>query len=319
MLKPMTEIRAKKIWRNGELVDWDKATVHVMSHALHYGTSWFEGIRCYHTERGAEVFRLDEHVDRLFNSCKIYRTEIPFDKAEIREAILETIRANQLKECYIRPLVFRGYGKMGVNPLGAPVEVYLMVWEWGRYLGEEALDNGVEVCTSSWLRAAPNTFPAMAKAGGNYLSGGLIKMEASVRGFAEGIALDVQGFISEGSGENIFICQGGNVYTPAIGSSILAGITRNTVVTLLAERGHAVLEQQLPREMLYVADEIFLTGTAAEVTPIRSVDGIVVGGGKAGPITRRIQKDFFDYVKGRVDDRHGWLTAVYASQGVSAS
>ncbi len=315
----MTEIKAKKIWRNGGLIDWDKATVHVMSHALHYGTSWFEGIRCYRTTRGSEVFRLGEHVARLFNSCKIYRTDIPFTHDEIEEAILETIRANALKECYIRPLVYRGYGKMGVNPLGAPVEVDLMVWEWGRYLGEEALESGVDVCVSSWQRAAPNTFPSMAKAGGNYLNGGLVKMEAATRGFAEGIALDVDGFISEGSGENIFLCQGGKVFTPAVASSILGGITRGTVMTLLAERGYEVVEARIPREMLYVADEIFLTGTAAEVTPIRSVDGIRVGEGKRGPMTTVIQKDFFDYVEGRVADRHGWMTAVYAPRGVSAS
>ncbi len=307
----MSKMRADKIWKNGALIDWDDARIHVMSHALHYGTSWFEGIRCYDTQRGPEVFRLQEHVHRLFNSCKIYRTEIPFSHQQIVDGILETIRANRFEACYIRPLVIRGHGSIGVNPLDAPVEVFLLVWQWGKYLGEEALENGVDVCTSSWVRAAPNTFPSLAKAGGNYLNGGLIKMEAAVDGFSEGIALDVNGYVSEGSGENVFLVYQERVLTPPMGASILCGITRHSAITLLRERGVEVVEEQIPREMLYLADEIFFTGTAAEVTPVRSVDRIQVGKGSRGPITTRLQEDFFDYVQGRVPDRHGWMTVVH--------
>lgn len=315
----MSKIKADKVWKNGQLIDWDDAHIHVMSHALHYGTSWFEGIRCYRTERGSEVFRLREHVQRLFDSCKIYRTEIPFGQDEIIRGILDTIRANRLKECYIRPLVIRGCGSIGVNPLGAPVEVFLLVWEWGKYLGEEALENGVDVRTASWNRAAPNTFPSMAKAGGNYLNGGLIKMEAAVDGFAEGIALDVNGYVSEGSGENLFLVYRGRVITPPVGASILSGITRHSAITLLRERGVTVDEEQIPREMLYLADELFFTGTAAEVTPIRSVDRIPIGSGRRGPVTARLQDDFFAYVQGKVKDRHGWMTAVYQSAEVETA
>lgn len=306
----MADLRSKKVWRNGEFVDWESATVHVMTHALHYGTSWFEGIRCYKTRRGSEVFRLREHVRRLFDSCKIYRVELPFSEAAFCDAVLQTIAINELDQCYIRPLVFRGFGSLGVNPLPAPVEACIMVWQWGRYLGEEALENGVDLCVSSWMRAAPNTFPSMAKAGGNYLNGGLIKMEATLRGFAEGIALDTQGYVSEGSGENLFLVRDGKLLTPPLSSSILPGITRNSVMTLARNAGYEIEEQSIPREMLYLADELFLTGTAAEVTPIRSVDGITIGKGHRGPVTAAIQTSFFDYVEGRVDDRYGWMTAV---------
>ncbi len=306
----MAELRSKKVWRNGEFVDWESATVHVMSHALHYGTSWFEGIRCYKTLRGSEVFRLREHVKRLFDSCKIYRVELPFSEAEFCDAVLQTIEINELDQCYIRPLVFRGFGSMGVNPLPAPVEACIIVWQWGRYLGEEALEKGVDLCVSSWQRAAPNTFPTMAKAGGNYLNSGLIKMEATTRGFAEGIALDTQGFVSEGSGENLFLVRNGKLITPPLSCSILPGITRDSVITLARDAGYEVQEQAVPREMLYLADEVFLTGTAAEVTPIRSVDGITVGKGHRGLVTSVIQTAFFDYVEGKVDDRYGWMTAV---------
>ncbi len=311
--------RAEKVWRNGKLIDWDDANVHVMSHALHYGTSWFEGIRCYKTKRGPEVFRLDDHLKRLFASCKIYRTEVGFDFEDIRDGVLETIRANSFDSCYIRPLVMRGAGSIGVNPLKAPVEVFLLVWKWGKYLGEEALEQGVDVCVSSWNRSAPNTHPALAKAGGNYLNSGLVSMEATTNGFTEGIALDVQGTVSEGSGENLFVVYDGEVFTPPVSSSILQGITRDTATTLLRERGKEVTERVIPREMLYLADELFFTGTAAEVTPIRSVDRITVGGGSRGPITEQLQKDFFDYVEGRVDDRHDWLTPVYAERSVLSS
>ena len=307
----MAQPRSDKIWHNGQFTDWDKANLHVTSHALHYGTSWFEGIRCYNSSRGSEVFRLREHTERLFNSCKIYRTKIPYSLDDFQEAILETIRINKMDHCYIRPIILFGVGSLGLNPMDIPVESFIMVWEWGRYLGEEATETGVDVCVSSWSRAAPNTYPAMAKVGGNYINSILIKLEAVVNGFTEGIALDSQGCVSEGSGENIFFIRDGKVYTPPISAAILPGITRETAITLAQERGYTVLEQPIPREMLYIADEVFLTGTAAEITPIRSVDHITVGDGKPGPITLEIQGDFFDYVEGRVDDRHGWMTPVY--------
>ncbi len=312
----MSELRSKKIWRNGEFVDWEEATVHVMSHALHYGTSWFEGIRCYKNARGSEVFRLCEHVNRLFDSCKIYRTEIPLTPPEICDAILETIRLNELEHCYIRPLVIRGAGSIGVNAAEAVVETFLMVWEWGSYLGEEATRTGVDVCVSSWSRAAPNTFPTMAKVGGNYINSVLIKTEAITNGFTEGIALDAFGYISEGSGENIFLARDGKLFTPPASSAILPGITRNSVMILAQDLGYEILEQNIPREMLYVADEIFLTGTAAEVTPVRSVDRVVVGKGNRGPITTDIQQEFFDYVEGKIDDHYGWMTSVYKEDQV---
>ncbi|RPJ55361.1 MAG: branched-chain amino acid transaminase [Acidobacteria bacterium] len=308
----MTEIRAKKIWRNGELVDWDKATVHVMSHALHYGSSWFEGIRCYKTARGSEVFRLPEHVNRLYDSCKIYRASIPFTQQEFIDGVLETIEANELEQCYIRPLVFRGAGAIGVNPLPAPIETYIIVWEWGKYLGEDAIESGVDLRVSSWHRAAPNTFPTMAKAGGNYLNSGLIKMEAVLDGFVEGIALDSEGFVSEGSGENLFLIRKGKLFTSPLASAILPGITRDSVITLARDAGFDVIEERIPREMLYLADELFLTGTAAEVTPVRSVDHIVIGEGKRGSVTTIIQRSFFDYVQGKIEDRFGWMTPVKA-------
>jgi branched-chain amino acid aminotransferase len=304
-------IRASKAWRNGKLIDWDDAGTHVMAHALHYGTSVFEGIRCYKTTRGSEIFRLREHVERLFNSGKIYRFEIPFSVEEFCNAIIETIQANQLKHCYIRPIVFRGVGAIGVNPLPNPLECFILTWEWGKYLGDEAIEKGVDVCISSWTRAAPNTFPTMAKAGGNYLNSVLVKMEAITNGFTEGIALDTQGFISEGSGENLFLVYQEKIWTPQISNAILPGITRNSVITLAGELGYKIVEQPIPREMLYTADEIFLTGTAAEITPIKTVDRIPVGPGSRGPITEELQTAFFNYVEGRVDDRYNWMAKVY--------
>ena len=312
----MAQPKSEKIWHNGQFVDWDQANVHVSTHALHYGSSWFEGIRCYKSARDSEVFRLREHVERLFNSCKIYRTPIPYSLEEFQAAILETIRVNKMEHCYIRPIIFCGVGGLGLNPLKIPIECFVMVWEWGRYLGDEATEAGVDVCVSSWSRAAPNTYPAMAKVGGNYINSILIKMEAVINGFTEGVALDTQGFISEGSGENIFFICDGKLYTPPLSCAILPGITRDSVITLAQERSYEVIEQTIPREMLYTADEIFLTGTAAEITPIRSVDHIAVGEGKPGPITRQIQRDFFDYVEGKVDDRHGWMTLVYEEEHV---
>ena len=279
--------------------------------------TFFEGIRCYKTERGSEVFRLPEHIARLYHSAKIYRMDLARTQQDYLDAVLATIRANQLEHCYIRPIAFRGAGTLGVNPLDNPIEEYILVWEWGKYLGDEAIEQGVDVCISSWNRAAPNTFPTMAKAGGNYLNGSLVKMEAIVNGFSEGIALDTSGYISEGSGENFFLLFQGKVWTPPVSNAILPGITRNSVITLLREKGYELVEQAIPREMLYMADELFLSGTAAEITPIRSVDRIPIGSGTRGPLTAELQRDFFDYVEGRVDDRHGWMTNVYQAAPVA--
>ncbi|ACL26077.1 branched-chain amino acid transaminase [Chloroflexus aggregans] len=295
------------IWFNGELVEWDKATVHVMAHVIHYGTSFFEGIRCYETPQGPAIFRLTPHMQRLIDSAKIYRTTIPYTLDQLVAAVKETVRANRLRSGYIRPVVFRGYGEIGVNPLNNPVEVAIATIEWGKYLGAEAMEQGVDVCISSWNRFAPNTMPALAKAGGNYMNSQLIKMEALTNGYAEGIALDADGHVSEGSGENLFLVRNGIVYTPPLTSSILSGITRDTVMTLLRDLGIEVREQILPREMLYLADELFFTGTAAEITPIRSVDRIPIGTGRRGPITAAVQAAFFGIVQGEQPDRYGWL------------
>ncbi len=302
--------KVDKIWMNGKLVDWDDAKIHVLSHVIHYGSSWFEGIRCYETAKGTAVFRLDKHVRRLFDSVKIYRTEMPYTEAQIEEAILTTIRANKMKACYIRPVVYRGYGDVGVNPLGCPVDVTIAVWEWGSYLGAEALNNGIDVCVSTWARPAPNTLPQMAKAAGNYQLGQLMKIEAVKAGFAEAIALDVNGNLSEGTGENLFAVKDHVLYTPPLTSSLLPGITRSSVMQLAKEDGLEVREMSLPREMAYVADELFFSGTAAEITPIRSVDKMKVADGKPGPVTMKLQKMFFDVVK-NANDKHNWLKFVY--------
>lgn len=303
----------KKIWMNGTLVDFADAKIHVFTHALHYGSGVFEGIRCYKTARGPEVFRLAEHIDRLFWSAKIYRMEIPYTQAGLCGATLETIRSNGFDACYIRPLAYRGYGSLGVNPFPNPVDVLIGAYPWGKYLGAEALEAGVDVCFSSWMRPAPNTFPTMAKATANYANSQLIKMEAITNGYHEGIALDDQGRISEGSGENLFIVWKGRLHTPPLASSALPGITRLSVIQLARELGIQVEEKTVPREMLYTADEAFFTGTAAEVTPIRTVDRITVGAGRPGDVTKRIQKAFFDIVEGNVPDRFGWLTPVGAA------
>ncbi len=301
---------------NGKLVPWDDARIHVGAHVVHYGSSVFEGVRCYKTPKGSAVFRLDAHTERLFNSAKIYWMEIPWTQAQLNEAVLETIRANSLDACYIRPVVFRGAGQLGVNPLTCPVDVAIMVWDWGQYLGQEAIEQGVDVCVSSWTRMAPNTLPAMAKAGGNYLNSQLVKLEALRGGFAEGIALDGQGLVSEGSGENVFGVFKGRLLTPPLVSSILPGITRDTVLSLARAAGIPVEERALPREALYLADELFFTGTAAEITPIRSVDHQKVGPGTRGPITAALQRAFFDVLECRAGDEHGWLTFVPALAGV---
>jgi len=298
------------IWFDGEFVPWADAKVHVLSHAMHYGSSVFEGIRCYDTPSGPAVFRLDEHVARMFRSCKIYRMDIPFSPEAVGEAIKGTVVENGLSGCYIRPLVFRGFGELGVTPQTCPVQMIIAAWEWGAYLGKEALEQGVDVGVSSWRRMAPDTFPAMAKAGGHYTNSQLIRMEAAMHGYAEGIALDINGYACEGSGENLFMVRDGALYTPPLYASVLPGITRDCVLVLAEEAGIEVRESLISREMLYMADELFFSGTAAEISPIRSVDQITVGCGSRGPITETIQSAFFAIVNGEAEDRFGWLTPV---------
>ncbi|OQX56462.1 MAG: branched chain amino acid aminotransferase [Candidatus Cloacimonas sp. 4484_209] len=301
---------ASYIWMDGKFVRWKDAKIHVLSHVIHYGSSVFEGIRAYKTKKGTAIFRLKEHTDRLFNSAKIYRMKVPYSKKTINEVIRETIRKNKLSECYIRPIIYRGYSQLGVNPFPCPVNVAIATWEWGKYLGPAALERGVDVMVSSWNRMAPNTFPAMAKAGANYMNSQLIKMEAIKYGFTEGIALDVNGFVSEGSGENLFVVKDKKIITPPLGSTILPGITRDTVITICHELGIEVVEDMFLREFLYIADELFFTGSAAEVTPIRSVDRIKIGKGKRGPITKKIQEIYLAYTNGEKEDTHNWLTYV---------
>ena len=299
--------KSEKIWMNGTFVNWDDAKIHVLSHVVHYGSSWFEGIRCYNTTRGSAIFRLDKHIRRLHESTRIHHAEIPFTVKQLEQAVIDTVRANHLQACYIRPVAYRGYGEVGVYPLGCPVDVSIAVWEWGTYLGQDALDNGIDVCVSTWHRPALNTMPQMAKAGGNYLLTALMKVEAMQNGYKEAIALDVHGTLAEGSGENLFLVRDGIIYTPPMSSSLLPGITRSSMIQLAHEAGYTVREDVLPREFLYLADEIFLTGTAAEVTPVRSVDRIPVGEGRPGPVSRKLQDMFFDIVKNGNDSR-GWLT-----------
>jgi branched-chain amino acid aminotransferase len=303
-----------KIWMNGKLVDWADANIHIASHVVHYGSGVFEGARCYGTPKGSACFRLEAHMKRLINSAKIYRMEYALDLPRWQEAVLETIRANEMKACYIRPLIYRGYNSLGVNPLPCPVDAAIMVWDWGRYLGQEALEKGVDVRVSSWSRTAPNTFPALAKSSANYANSSLIRMEAIAEGYIEAIALDTFGYLSEGSGENIFLVRDNVVYTPPATASILPGITRDSVITIAKDLGFEVREEMLPREMVYIADEAFFAGTAVEITPIRSVDKIVVGAGTRGPITEAIQRTFFDIINGDVPDTHGWLTYVYPGE-----
>jgi branched-chain amino acid aminotransferase len=302
------------IWMNGKLVDWKDATIHIATHVIHYGSAVFEGARCYATPKGSACFRLDAHMRRLQQSAKIYRMEYALDLAGWNSAVLDTIRANAMKSCYIRPILYRGYDSLGVNPLSCPVDAAIMLWDWGAYLGKEALEEGTDVKVSSWSRMAPNTLPAMAKSAANYANSALIKMEALADGYAEGIALDVSGNVSEGSGQNIFMVRDGIIYTPPLGSSILGGITRDSVATLARDLGYPVNESIIPREALYIADELFFVGTAAEVTPIRSVDKQRVGAGTRGPITKALQQAFFDVINGEVPDTHGWLTYVYPQE-----
>jgi branched-chain amino acid aminotransferase len=307
--------KSEWIWFNGELVPWDSANVHVLTHALHYGSSVFEGIRVYPTPRGSMVFRLGAHTRRMLDSAKIHKILLPYSAAEIDQACRDVITRNGLSNgAYIRPVAFRGYGDIGLAPPPEhPVDVAVAAWEWGAYLGADALEQGVDVCISSWQRVAPNTIPALAKAGGNYLSSTLVSLEARERGFAEGIALSADGTVSEGAGENLFLVRDGVVLTPPAAASILTGITRDAVITLAREAGIRVEERSIPREMLYIADEIFLTGTAAEITPVRSVDHIKIGNGARGEITRQLQDGFFGLFDGRTEDRWGWLDPVEAT------
>ena len=299
-----------KIWMNGKLVDWADATIHAASHVVHYGSAVFEGARCYKTPKGSAFFRLDAHMRRLYDSARIYRMDYGLDREALTRAVVETVQANGLEACYIRPVIYRGYHTLGVNPLPCPVDAMILVWEWGAYLGPDALEQGVDVRVSSWTRSAPNTFPAMAKSVANYANSALIKMEAVVDGFSEGIALNPDGLLSEGSGQNLFLVRDEVLYTPPLSASILPGITRDTIITLAHDNGLQVREQNLPREMLYIADEVFFVGTAAEITPIRSVDKIQIGAGRRGPVTTLLQRAFFDYINGVVADRHDWLMPV---------
>ena len=299
-----------KIWFNGKFVNWMDANIHVLSHVIHYGSSVFEGMRCYNTSKGSAVFRLEEHVKRLFNSAKIYRMDVEYSMEEFSQAIIDTIKVNELKECYIRPIIFRGYNELGIHPVNNPLDSVIAVWSWGEYLGEEALDKGVDVGVSTWRRMAPDTLPNMAKAGANYMNSQLAKMESVLNGYHEAIMLDYQGMVSEGSGENVFLVNDGVLFTPPTSTSILPGITRNSVITLATDLGIEVKEEQITREMLYIVDEVFLTGTAAEITPVRSIDKTIIGEGVKGEITKKLQDNFFDVIKGTVPDDHKWLTFV---------
>ena len=307
---PAKDGRTIRIWRDGQLVNWEDATIHVMSHVVHYGSCIFEGVRCYDTPAGGAIFRAREHMRRLQDSCKIYRMPLRYTVDELVQGMIDTVAANDLRECYLRPIVLRTGEQMGVLGTGAPLETFIVAWNWGTYLGKEGVENGVDVRVSSWRRAAPDTFPTMAKAGGNYLNSQLSKMEAREDGYAEGVMLDSFGYVAEGSGENLFAVRDGALYTSPLAQGILPGITRESVIRLALDLGYEVREQTLPREFLYIADELFFSGTAAEITPIRSVDRIQVGSGKPGPVTRAIQQEFLGVAKGLIADRHGWLTQV---------
>ncbi len=309
----------EKIWHNGRFIPWSEATVHVLAHVVSYGSSVFEGIRCYATPDGPAVFRLAEHVRRLYDSAKIYRMDdLGYTREELADAMLELVRVNRMDSCYVKPMVMRGYGDVGVNGIKNPIEIYIACWNWGKYLGEEALADGVDVCVSSWTRMAPNTLPALAKAGANYMNSQLIKMEAVTNGYVEGIALDNTGYVSEGSGENLFVVRDGKIFTPPLGASVLPGITRDAIITIARDIGIPVSEQLIPREMLYIADEVFFTGTAAEITPIRSIDRITIGKGHRGPIAEQLQHEFFGIIGGLRPDKYQWLSRVHAALPVGA-
>ena len=302
--------KTEKIWHDGKFINWDDAKIHVLSHVVSYGSAVFEGIRCYETQQGPGIFRLKEHMQRLLNSAYIYRMEVPHTLEDLCNANLELLRVNKIGACYIRPVILRGYGEAGVDPVGCPVEVYMACYAWGKYLGEEGLRNGVDVCVSSWNRPAPNTLPQMAKCAANYMNSQLIRMEARANGYVEGIALDTNGYVSEGSGENIFIVSNDTVITPPLSNSALPGITRHSIMTICKDLGIPVIEQIIPREMLYISSEVFFCGTAVEVSPIRSIDRVKIGIGSRGPITKRIQDEFFALAEGKKPDRHNWLTPV---------
>jgi branched-chain amino acid aminotransferase len=297
----------KNIWHNGQLIPWEKANIHVMSHVIHYGSSVFEGIRCYTQPGGAGIFRLPEHMQRLIHSAKIYRMPLAYSVEQLNAAVIDVVEANGVTPCYIRPIAFRGYGEVGVNPLRSPIEIYIANYPWGKYV---AGNDGADVCISSWNRLAPNTMPSLAKAGANYMNSQLIRMEAEVNGYVEGIALDTNGYLSEGSGENLFIIRGGTLYTAPLANSVLNGITRDSILVLARQLGIPVVEQALPRELLYICDEAFFTGTAAEVSHLRSVDRIMIGDGTMGPITTALHDAFFNIVNGLAEDRYNWLTPV---------
>jgi len=297
----------KNIWKNGSLLPWEEAQIHVMSHVIHYGSSVFEGIRCYTQPGGAGVFRLTEHMQRLLDSARIYRMPLGYTVEQLCSAVVDVVEANGVAPCYVRPIAFRGYGEIGVNPLKSPVDGYIANFPWGTYVPG---NDGADVCISSWNRLAPNTMPSLAKAGANYMNSQLIRMEAEINGYDEGIALDVNGYLSEGSGENLFLVRGGTIYTTPLANSVLSGITRDSVITLAKQLGIPVVEQSLPREMIYIADEAFFTGTAAEVTHLRSVDRVLVADGKMGPITTALYEEFFGIVNGLKPDRYNWLTPV---------
>jgi len=310
--------KARTIWMNGRWVAWDDAKIHILAHVAHYASSVFEGIRAYRGSKGVSIFRLEDHLERLMFSARVYRMETPFTREQIREACLEVVARNELGDCYLRPLIYRGYENLGVNPYGCPVEVCVAAFPWTGYLGEDALARGVAVKVSSWTRIAPNTLPAMAKASANYMNSQLMKMEALVDGYAEAVALDAQGFVSEGSGQNLFAVLKGELVTPPLSSSVLAGITRDTVMTLARELGYKVREEVMPRELLYAAEELFYSGTAVEISPIASVDRIPVGDGARGPITKKLQDAFFGVLRGEAPDRHHWLTPVpVAAEGAA--
>jgi branched-chain amino acid aminotransferase len=306
----------EKIWHNGKLIPWNDAKLHVMAHVVNYGSSVFEGIRVYSPNDKPAIFRGLEHMQRLLNSAKIYRIDTDYTAEELLAGAVELVKANGVAPCYIRPLILRGYGQVGVNPFNSPTEVYMANYSWGKYLGTDA-EQGVDVCVSSWNRLAPNTMPAMAKAGANYMNSQLIKMEAIMNGYVEGIALDVSGYVSEGSGENIFVVHNGKLLTAPLGNSVLPGITRDSIIQIAKDLKITLVEQMIPREMLYIADEVFFTGTAAEITPIRSVDKISVGQGAVGPITKAIQKEFFGIINGKIADRYNWFTPVAMKQAVT--
>lgn len=299
-----------KLWFNGKMIDWQDAKVHVMSHVLHYGSSVFEGFRCYKTVRGPALFRLQDHIRRLFDSAKIYRMPIPFSREDLVQASIDVVKVNNMEEAYLRPIAFRGYGSLGVDPKDTPTEVVVAALSWGKYLGDEAINIGVDVRVSSWNRMRPNTFPAMSKCGANYMNSQLINLEAKADGYIEGISLDANGYVSEGSGENIFVVRDGRIYTPPFGASILPGITRDSVMKIAADLGYTVEEKIIPREFLYIADEVFFTGSAAEISPIKSIDRIPIGEGRRGPITEKLQKHFFGILSGELEDKYGWLTPV---------